>query len=98
MTSRHNVAFRRAWMLAGRVGVVVLLVVSDARPATAQGAASPPASVGVLDEAHDASPPADPPAAPHVEKGSIAWRSLVRDSTLLLVVQQAYRISFEDGT
>jgi hypothetical protein len=32
------------------------------------------------------------------QKGSVAWRSLLRDSLVLLVVQHAYRIGFEEGT
>jgi hypothetical protein len=43
-------------------------------------------------------PPADPAATPSPKKASIAWRSLLRDSLALLMVQHAYRIGFEDGT
>jgi len=46
----------------------------------------------------DPIPPADPATTPSPEKGSIAWRSLLRDSLVLLMVQHAYRIGFEDGT
>ena len=38
-----------------------------------------------------------PATTPSPETGSIAWRSLLRDSFVLLIVQQAYRITFEDG-
>jgi len=46
----------------------------------------------------DPIPSADPAATPSPEKVSIAWRSLLRDSLVLLTVQHAYRIGFEDGT
>jgi hypothetical protein len=42
--------------------------------------------------------PSDPAVTPSPQKGSIAWRSLLRDSLVLLAVQHAYRIGFEDGT
>ncbi len=45
----------------------------------------------------DPIPSANPATTPSMEKGSIAWRSLFRDSIVLLLVQQAYRITFEDG-
>jgi len=40
---------------------------------------------------------ADPATAPP-EKGPIAWRSLLRDSIVLLLVQQTYRLTLEDNT
>jgi hypothetical protein len=40
----------------------------------------------------------DPAAPPLPQKGSIAWRSLLRDSLALLLVQHVYRITFEDNT
>jgi len=46
---------------------------------------------------HDPFPSADPATMTSPQKGSIAWRSLLRDSIVLLLVQQAYRITFEDG-
>jgi hypothetical protein len=46
---------------------------------------------------HDPFPAADPATTPSPGKGAIAWRSLFRDSVVLLLVQQAYRITFEDG-
>jgi hypothetical protein len=46
----------------------------------------------------DPIPSADPATTPSPDEGSIAWRSLLRDSLVLLVVQHAYRIGFEDGT
>jgi hypothetical protein len=43
-------------------------------------------------------PSVDPATTPSPEEGAIAWRSLLRDSIALLLVQHAYRIGFEDGT
>jgi hypothetical protein len=124
-------------MLTGRVGLGALLVLSGARTAAAQDAASPPPPFGLFYEAdspgpagtevsrpfrglftpespisalkvpraghfvafvvHDSFPSADPVTTPSPQKGSIAWRSLLRESLALLLVQQAYRITFEDG-
>jgi hypothetical protein len=41
--------------------------------------------------------PADPATTPSLKKGSIAWRSLFRDSIVLLLVQQTYRLALEDS-
>jgi hypothetical protein len=46
---------------------------------------------------HDPIPSADLATTPSPEKGAIAWRSLLRDSMVLLLAQQTYRITFEDG-
>ena len=46
---------------------------------------------------HDPVPSADPATTPSPRRGSIAWRSLLRDSIVLLLVQQSYRITFEDS-
>ena len=43
-------------------------------------------------------PLADPATTSSPEKASIGWRSLLRDSLALLMVQHAYRIGFESGT
>ena len=40
---------------------------------------------------------ADPATTSSLEKGSIAWRSLLRDSIVLLLVQQTYRLTLEDS-
>jgi len=42
--------------------------------------------------------PSDPAVPPSPQMGSIAWRSLLRDSFVLLMVQHVYRITFEDNT
>lgn len=47
---------------------------------------------------HDPIPSADPATTPSPEKGAIAWRSLLRDSIVLLLVQQTYRLTLEDNT
>jgi hypothetical protein len=47
---------------------------------------------------HDPIPSADPATTPSPEKGAIAWRSLFRDSIVLLLVQQTYRLTLEDNT
>ena len=41
---------------------------------------------------------ADPATTPSPEKGPIAWRSLLRDSMVLLLIQQTYRLTLEDAT
>ena len=46
----------------------------------------------------DPIPSADPATTPSPEKGPIAWRSLLRDSIVLLLVQQTYRLTLEDAT
>ena len=46
----------------------------------------------------DPIPLADPATTPSPEKGPIAWRSLLRDSIVLLLVQQTYRLTLEDAT
>ena len=43
-------------------------------------------------------PSADPATTPSPEKGAIAWRSLLRDSIVLLLAQQTYRLTLEDAT
>ena len=43
-------------------------------------------------------PSADPATTPPPEKGAIAWRSLLRDSIVLLLAQQTYRLTLEDGS
>jgi hypothetical protein len=47
---------------------------------------------------HDPIPSADPATTPSPEKGAIAWRSLLRDSIVLLLAQQTYRLTLEDNT
>ncbi len=46
---------------------------------------------------HDQVPPAAKATTPPPEKGGIAWRSLFRDSIVLLLVQQSYRLTLEDS-
>jgi hypothetical protein len=46
----------------------------------------------------DPIPSADPATTPSPEKGAIAWRSLLRDSIILLLAQQTYRLTLEDNT
>ena len=43
-------------------------------------------------------PSADPATTSLPEKGAIAWRSLLRDSMVMLLVQQTFRVTFEDST
>ena len=43
-------------------------------------------------------PSADPATTPPPEKGAIAWRSLLRDSIVLLLAQQTYRLTLEEGS
>jgi hypothetical protein len=56
--------------------------------------AADPSTVFVV---QDPIPPADPATSPAQEQGSIAWRSLFRDSVVLLLVQQTYRLTLEDS-
>jgi len=46
----------------------------------------------------DPVPSAHPATTPSPDKGSIAWRSLLRDSMVMLLVQQTFRVTFEDST
>ena len=41
---------------------------------------------------------ADPATTPSPEMGPIAWRSLLRDSMVLLLIQQTYRLTLEEGS
>ena len=43
-------------------------------------------------------PSADPATTSLPEKGAIAWRSLLRDSIVLLLAQQTYRLTLEEGS
>jgi hypothetical protein len=47
---------------------------------------------------HDPIPSADPATTASPEEGAIAWRSLLRDSIVLLLAQQTYRLTLEDNT